>query len=306
MGGAVFPSCHLFGANYGGGNEDNGNLLQKIPCMYCHTQYLQPCSRPPPTHTSAGDSWTLTGKSGSVCGVTAPFSWVLGHTRFCLCPPRVYFPVLCKFWRLCGGVNGDHLQGGSCHTQVCCTQSPWPCGRPLLTQTSTGGAQTQFCLSLCWVPRFWCAQGLFEPSERLWWEWGLILNANLPLLSSCWGFSFAFGQGMGYLLTAAPAPTILLDFLWPWAWGISSRLLQRHAAALSEHRQVSNAPWSTPSTVIPPSVTSSSCQALKSLFLELGILQATEKPWCGVGLLPWYCWQPHFSHGGWESPDSPM
>ena len=32
------------------------------------------------THTSARDSWTLTGKSGSVsCGVTAPFSWVLVH-----------------------------------------------------------------------------------------------------------------------------------------------------------------------------------------------------------------------------------
>ena len=42
------------------------------------------------THTSARDSWTLTGKSGSVsCGVTAPFSWVLVRTRFCLCPPRV-------------------------------------------------------------------------------------------------------------------------------------------------------------------------------------------------------------------------
>ena len=31
--------------------------------------------------------WTLMGKSGSVsCGVTAPFSWVLVCTRFCLCP----------------------------------------------------------------------------------------------------------------------------------------------------------------------------------------------------------------------------
>ena len=30
------------------------------------------------------------GKSGSVsCGVTASFSWVLVHTKFCLCPPRV-------------------------------------------------------------------------------------------------------------------------------------------------------------------------------------------------------------------------
>ena len=23
--------------NYGGGNEDNGNLLQKVPCRHCHT-----------------------------------------------------------------------------------------------------------------------------------------------------------------------------------------------------------------------------------------------------------------------------
>ena len=59
--------------NYGGGNEDNGGLLQKVPCTHCCTQCPQPCSGPPPTHTSARDSWTLTGKSGSVpCGVTAP------------------------------------------------------------------------------------------------------------------------------------------------------------------------------------------------------------------------------------------
>ena len=24
--------------NYGVGNEDNGNLLQKVPCMHCYTQ----------------------------------------------------------------------------------------------------------------------------------------------------------------------------------------------------------------------------------------------------------------------------
>ena len=60
------------------------------------------------THASAGDSWTLVGKSVAVsCGVTAPFSWVPVHTRFCLCPPRVYFAVLCKFWLLYGGDNGD-------------------------------------------------------------------------------------------------------------------------------------------------------------------------------------------------------
>ena len=153
--------------------------------MHCYTQCPQPCSRPPQTHTSAGDSWTPTGKSGSVsCGVLAPFSWVLVHTRFCLCPSRVYFPVLGKFWRLYSGVNGDLVQEGLCHTQVCCTQSPCPCGSPLLTRTSAGDAQTQFCLSLCGVSGSWSAQGLFEPSEHLWQLWILILNAILPLLLS--------------------------------------------------------------------------------------------------------------------------
>ena len=49
-----------------------------------------------------------------------------------------------------------------------------------------------------------CTQGLFEPSERLWLVWGLILNVILPLLLSCWGFSFALGHG--YLLKVTPAP----------------------------------------------------------------------------------------------------
>ena len=53
----------------------------------------QPCSRSLLAHASVRESWTLTGKSGSVpCGVTAPFSWVLVSTSFCLCSPRVCFP----------------------------------------------------------------------------------------------------------------------------------------------------------------------------------------------------------------------
>ena len=143
MGRAVFLPAIYLGPNFGGDNEDNGDLLQKVPCRNCYTQCLQPWSRPPSSHASVGDSWTHMGMSGSVsCGVTAPFSWVLVHTSFCLCPPRVCFLVLCKFWWLCGGVNGDLLLEGLCRTQVCWTQSPCPCGRPLLTRTSTGDAQT--------------------------------------------------------------------------------------------------------------------------------------------------------------------
>ena len=95
------------------------------------------------THASAetpGHSPESLGQS--LVRVPAPFSWVLVHTRFCLCPPRAYFPVLGKFWQLCGGVNGDLVQEGLCHTQVCCTQSPWPCGSPLLTHNSAGDSWT--------------------------------------------------------------------------------------------------------------------------------------------------------------------
>ena len=67
----------------------------------------------------------------------------------------LFSPVLCKFWRLYGGVDGDLLQEGLCHTHVCCTQSPCPRGRPLLTRTSTGDTQTQVWLRFCGVS--WCA-----------------------------------------------------------------------------------------------------------------------------------------------------
>ena len=75
-------------------------------------------------------------------------------TRFCSCPPRDYFPVLCNFWQLYGGVNGDLLQEGLCHTQVCCTQNLCPCSSPVLTPyLLRGHSDTVLSQSLCglWV-----------------------------------------------------------------------------------------------------------------------------------------------------------
>ena len=65
--------------SYGGGNEDNGDLPQKVPGMYHYTQCPQPCSRPPSTHASTGDSWTLTGKSGSVSFVVTAPCWQVSN-----------------------------------------------------------------------------------------------------------------------------------------------------------------------------------------------------------------------------------
>ena len=113
--------------------------------MHCSTQCPGPCSRPPLTHASARASWTLTSSLdqslvGSLLLSTRP--WCT-QVSVCALQGSVSL-VLCKFWQLYGGVHGYLLQEGLCHTQVCCTQSPCPCGRPLLTCTTSGDTQHSF------------------------------------------------------------------------------------------------------------------------------------------------------------------
>ena len=144
------PSLLFTWLNYGGGNEDNGVLLQKAPCRHCCTQCPKPTTgHHPCLHWRLLDThmqvWV------SLCGVTAPLFWVMVPTWFYLCPARVCFPVLCKFWQLYSEVNCDLLQEDICHTQVSCTQSLYPCNSPLFTCTFAGDTLTQFCLSLCGV-----------------------------------------------------------------------------------------------------------------------------------------------------------
>ena len=167
----------------------NGHLLQeglRHTQVYC-TQSPCPRSRPlltTPLPETPGHSQASLGQSLVGSLLLSPGSWC-AQVSACALQESVS-PVLCKFWSLCGGVNGELLQEGLYHTHVCCTQSPCPCGTPLLTCTSAGDTQTQFCLSLCRVSGSWCTQCLFEPSECLWWLWGLILNTISPLLPSCY------------------------------------------------------------------------------------------------------------------------
>ena len=123
--------------------------------------------QPMPLPETPGHSWASLGQSFVGSLLFSPGSWcTLGFV--CALQESVS-PVLCKFWWFYGGINSDLLQEGLCHTQICCIQGPCPYGSPQLTWTSTGYTQTQFCLSLCGVSGSWCAQGLFEPSESLWW-----------------------------------------------------------------------------------------------------------------------------------------
>ena len=103
------------------------------------------CRLTPPPETP-GHSWASLGQSLVGSLLLSPGSWC---TQGFVCAfQESVFPVLCKFWQLSCGVNGDLLQEGLCHTQVYCTQIPCPCSSPLLTHTSTGDTQTQSRIKL--------------------------------------------------------------------------------------------------------------------------------------------------------------
>ena len=170
MGGAVFPPCCLtwgqtmvevmkiMVTSFKSSHAGPATLSTPSPAAGHH--------QPTPPPETPGHSQASLGQSLVGSLLLSPGSWCAWGSICAL--PECVSPVLCKFWQLYGGVNDDFLQEGLCHTQVCCTQSPWPCGSSLLTHTSTGYTQTQFCLSLCGVSGSWCTQGLFESSEPLW------------------------------------------------------------------------------------------------------------------------------------------
>ena len=90
-------------------------------------------STPPPE--TPGHSWASLGHFLLGSLLLSPGSW---------CTQVLFVPSKSLFLQSCvssGGINGDLLQEGLCHTQVSCTQSPCPCSRPLLTQTSSGDTQ---------------------------------------------------------------------------------------------------------------------------------------------------------------------
>ena len=110
----------------------------------------------------------------------SPGSW---RTQSFVCAlQRSVFPVPCKFWLLYGGVNGGFLQEALCYTQVCCTQSPCLCGRPLLEErlehSKAGLPQSLWSLLVCT-------------------KFCLILNLISPLLPSSWASPLSLD--MGYL-----------------------------------------------------------------------------------------------------------
>ena len=90
-----------------------------------------------------------------------------------------------------------------CVTQVCCTQSPFPCSRPQLTHASARDTQTLKGMSgsvSVGSLDLDVHKVLFDPNEHLCLVWGLILNMILPFLPSCWNSSFALIMGHAFLV----------------------------------------------------------------------------------------------------------
>ena len=131
-------------------------------------------------------------------------SLLWGHCSFLLGPgvysfvcalPESVSPVLCEFWQLCGGVNGDLLLEGLCHTQACCTQSPCPHRSPLPTRTSTADTQTQFWLGLCGLGvRFVPFPGLSSSGNHVLGEHPVLCGPGILLTSPIRPLSFLGGQ----------------------------------------------------------------------------------------------------------------
>ena len=107
-------------------------------------------------------------------------------------------------------------------TQVCCSQSLSPHGRPLLTHASPGDTRTLKGRSGS-VSVGSLGPGApkvsFEPSKHLWQVWALILNVIMPLLPllSFGGFSFALGYGFFFFFWWDPTFS---------CWWLFSRELQ--------------------------------------------------------------------------------
>ena len=153
--------------NYGGDNEDNGDLLQKVPCRHC-------CTHASPE--TSGHSWASLGQSlvGSLL-LSPGFWWAQGFV----------YALQESVSQSCVS-SGGSMVGLMVPSSKRAYAIPWSAAprAPALWQVTADlyiwrrhrNTQRQVWLSLCGV--CWCTQVLFEASEHLWWVWGLILNVK--------------------------------------------------------------------------------------------------------------------------------
>ena len=170
--------------------ETPTGLMPMGPFQNCCCQWPIPCGEALLTYASTEYLPTLAGRSGSVsCGVTAPFSWVLVHARFCLCPPKVESLLSPVLWKSCNQIPLAFKVGVAKIPKVAL------------------GILSPFARFLGWEA--WHEAQNFHNSERtslvllfssLWVTYPVGMEFDfimfVPLLPSCCIFSFVF---VGYL-----------------------------------------------------------------------------------------------------------
>ena len=194
-------------------------LLHSVP------RTLQQASTNPRFHWRIQD----TGKSGWVsCVVTAPFSCVLVHTSFrcalqesvsqsCVSSGSFIVRLMVASSKRAYATPGSAAPRAPVPVAV----HRWPAPpQETLRHRSISvsvGSLGPGALMVCLSPLSTSGGNGVWFKMRIYPSYHLAGTSPLPL-------------DMGYLLTAVPAPTILLGFLWPWAWRISSWLLQKNVA----------------------------------------------------------------------------
>ena len=130
------------------------------------------CGEPLPT-ASTGDPPTLEGSFGSVsCGVTAPFLWVLVHSRLCLCPPRLESLFPWVLWKSCDQIP---LAFKTRFPRPTDSQSfvgswDWEAWRGVQNLHNSGRTSLVLLFSSLWLPTWWIWDFIFiviAPSYHL-------------------------------------------------------------------------------------------------------------------------------------------
>jgi len=112
----------------------------------CGSQCPWACGRPWLAHTSTGSSQTLTASlAQSPVGVTAPFSRVLVHTRFCCALHESVSPVLWKF--------SNQVPLAFKVKCICTSFSVFCCFRRRLSSCKPCSKPSQVPASLCFLPK---------------------------------------------------------------------------------------------------------------------------------------------------------
>ena len=108
--GCVPSTLFDLGPIYGGGNEDNGTSFKMSDADTAALSGPNPAAGhrgPTPLPETPGHSRASLRQSLVGSLLLSPGSWCIQGFVFTL--QDSVFPVLCKFWQLCGGVNGDLL-----------------------------------------------------------------------------------------------------------------------------------------------------------------------------------------------------